>query len=257
MQVQREQTQDEIVQALQRRVDELTTANLFLQEQLAGKEQFAAMVAHELRGPLSPIINYAQMIGRSGQRTESIARGTNIIISQARRLARLVNDLMDASRLSAGQFTLLRDTCDIVELSAETVEQLRSVAPYHTIVLEAPGTPITGKWDGGRLQQALGNLLDNALKYSDELTTVTVRVVLLENAVRVSIHNQGTTIPSAEAGQLFLPFVRLQAASTRQGSGLGLHITKSIIEAHGGTLRLETQRAEEHGTTFSFELPVL
>jgi signal transduction histidine kinase len=256
MQIQYEKTQDEIIRALQRRVDELTAANLLLQEQLAHKEQFTAMVAHELRGPLAPIINYAQMVARSGQRTETIQRGTKVIVGQARRLVRLVNDLLDASRLSSGQFTLIREVCDIVELTREVIEQLRPVAPYHTLVLDAPSIPLSGNWDGGRLQQALGNLLDNALKYSDEHTTVTVRIVPMENAVHISIHNQGTSIPSTDTSQLFRPFVRLPAASARQGSGLGLHITKSIVEAHGGTLRLEPHTGEEQGTTFSFDLPL-
>jgi signal transduction histidine kinase len=256
MQIQHEKTQDEIIRTLQRRVDELTTANLLLQEQLAHKEQFTAMVAHELKGPLAPIINYAQLVARSGQRTESIQRGTKVIVGQARRLVRLVNDLLDTSRLSSGQFDLIRDICDIVELTSEVIEHLRPVAPYHTLVLDAPSTPLTGNWDSGRLQQALGNLLDNALKYSDEHTTVTVRIVSIENAVHISIHNQGTSIPSTDTSQLFRPFVRLPAASARQGSGLGLHITKSIVEAHGGTLRLEPHTAEEQGTTFSFDLPL-
>ncbi len=256
MQIQHETTQDEVIQALQRRVDELTAANLLLQEQLARKEQFTAMVAHELRAPLAPIINYAQMAARPGQHSESIQRGTKIIVSQARRLVRLVNDLLDASRLSSGQFTLIREACDIVALTREVVEQLRPVAPYHTFTLEAPPMPIIGDWDSGRLQQALGNLLDNALKYSDEHTTITVHVAPIGNAVHISIHNHGTSIPSTDTSQLFRPFVRLPATSARQGSGLGLHITKSIVEAHGGILRLDPHTGEGQGTTFSFDLPL-
>jgi len=256
MQVQHEKAQEEEIRDLQRQVDELTAANLLLQEQLARKEQFSAMIVHELRGPLSPIINYAQMVARPSQRAETIQRGTRIIISQARRLVRLVDDLMDASRLSSGQFSLLRENCDIAALAKEVVEELRPVAPHNTLVVETPAAPIVGRWDGGRLQQALGNLLDNACKYSDEETTVTVRVVPMRDSVHISVHNQGTSIPLAEVGQLFRPFVRLSAASARQGSGLGLHITKSIIEAHGGTLRLEPHAGEGQGTTFSFDLPL-
>src|SRR5207253_8897108 len=107
MQVQHEKSQDEVIQALQRRVDELSAANLRLKEQLVRKEQFIAMIAHDLRGPLSPIINYAQLLARhasrqsgeidgSRQRSDAIQRGTTIIISQARRLLRLVNNLHDA-----------------------------------------------------------------------------------------------------------------------------------------------------------------
>ena len=256
MQVQQEKTQDEVIQDLQRRVDELTAANLLLQEQLVRKEQFTAMIAHELRGPLSPIINYAQMIARPAQRPETIQRGTKVIISQARRLVRLVNDLLDASRLTSGQFTLVREMGDLAALATEVVEQLRPVAPYHTLAIELPDTPVMGNWDGGRLQQALGNLLDNAIKYSDEGTTVTVRVWTMQETAHVSVHNRGTSIPSADVGQLFRPYARLQSASGRQGSGLGLFITKCIVEAHGGTLRLEPQTAEGQGTTFSFDLPL-
>jgi signal transduction histidine kinase len=258
MQVQDEQTQDDFIRALQRQVDELTTANMLLQEQLARKEQFTAMIAHELRGPLTPIISYAQMISRPDQRSEAIKRGTGIIISQAKRLTRLTSDLLDSTHISTGQFTLIREQCDVVTLAQEIVEQLRPLAPYHTFIMQAPDTPLIGNWDAGRLQQALGNLLDNAIKYSADGTTITVRIWYTTNTIHISVHNQGTSIPSAEIAQLFRPYVRLQPTSTRRGSGLGLHITKCIVEAHGGTLRLEPHTDEsqsEQGTTFTFELP--
>ena len=255
MQVQREQSQNEVIEALQRQVDELTAANSLLKDQLVRKEQFAAMIAHELRSPLTPIINYAQMVARPNQRHEVIVRGTNIIISQAWRLTRLANDLLDASRLSSGQFTLTRNACDVVELVKEIVDQLRPVAPYHKFDVETPNGPITGEWDSGRLQQALGNLLDNAIKYSDEGTTIIVRAWQTPGKAHISVHNQGVSILPSDIGQLFRPYGRLQTASVQQGSGLGLYITKSIVEAHGGTLRLEPPNAEGQGTTFSFDLP--
>ncbi len=256
MQIQHQQSHDELIQALQRQVNELTAANLLLEEQLARKEQFTAMIAHELRGPLSPIINYAQLAARPAQRSEVIERGTRVIIGQAMRLVRLVDDLLDASRLSSGQFKLMRERCNVGELVKETVEQLRPLAPYHTLVLETPDTPIIGNWDNGRLQQALGNLLDNAIKYSDEHTTVTVKVSREQDVVHISVHNMGISIPSTEVSELFRPFVRLPATRNRQGSGLGLYITKYIIEEHGGTLRLDPQTTNGQGTTFSFDLPL-
>lgn len=270
-----EQSQEEIIHQLQRQVDELTAANLVLQEQQAHREQLMAMVAHDLRAPLAPIINYAQMLARhhcepqddssakARQRNSTIVRHTNVIISQAHRMSRLVNDLFDVSQLSSSQFSLRCGPCDIIALAKEMVEQLRPVAPYHTLVFQAPNRSIIGNWDGGRLQQALGNLLDNAIKYSDEHTTITVTVRLLESKdlAYVSVHNMGASIPSADIGQLFLPYIRLPATSNRQGSGLGLFITKSIVEAHGGTLRLEPYSEDNNGeslrgTTFSFELPL-
>ena len=258
MQVQHEKSQDEVIRALQEQVDELTATNLLLKEQLANKEQFIAMIAHELQGPLSPIINYAQMMARPthAQGSEMIQRGTKVIIGQAKRLVRLVNDLLEASRLTSGQFSLLRERSDIAELAKEVVEQLRPLAPHHTIALEIPATPVIGNWDGGRLQQALGNLLDNAIKYSDPDTTITVSIETPGNVAHIRVHNQGVSIPPTAMKQLFRPYVRLEAARVREGSGLGLHISKSIIEAHGGILRLEPHTGDDQGTTFSFDLPL-
>ncbi len=278
MKVQREQFQSEKlpesrrIEDLQSQVDALTAENMVLQEQLARKEQFNAMIAHELRSPLSPIISYAQMLARrfnetrgtkndEAARNRLIQRDTNVIISQARRRSRLVNDLLDATYLSSNRFTLVRETCDLVALAQEIVEQLCPIAPYNIIALEAPQTAVTGNWDGGRLRQALGNLLDNAIKYSDEHTTITAHIWTTEDSAHVSVHNQGITIPPSDSGLLFRPYVRLAASSSREGSGLGLYITKSIIEAHGGTLRLEPPTEEAgkdstKGTTFTFDLPL-
>lgn len=252
-----EHSQDEAIEALQRQVDELTAANLHLQEQLARKDQFTAMIAHELRSPLTPIINYAQIVARPNQRRETIERGTNIIMSQAWRLSRLVSDLLDASRLSSGQFTLSCSPCDVVKLVKEAVEQLRPVAPYHQFAIEMPETPMVGMWDYGRLQQALGNLLDNAIKYSPEETTILVQVWQTPGKAHISVHNEGEGIPFADIDQLFRPYSRLQGTrGTQKGSGLGLYITKSIVVAHGGELHLERSTEEKQGTTFSFDLPL-
>ena len=250
-----EQRQDEVTSALQQQIDELKENNLFLKEQLARKEQFTAMIAHELRSPLTPIINYAQIIARPNQRRETIERGSTIIISQAWRLSRLVSDLLDSSRLSSGQFTLACNPCDIVKLVKETVEQLRPIAPYHKFVIDVPDSPIIGNWDYGRLQQALGNLIDNAIKYSPEETTITIRVYCFPGKVSISVHNEGQNIPFAEVDQLFRPYSRLATSSRQKGSGLGLYIAKSIIDAHGGNLQLEQTTEEQQGTTFIFDLP--
>ncbi len=254
MQVQHKESKDEIIEDLRRQVNELTAANLSLTEELERKEKFTAMIAHELGGPLTSIISYAQMLGKPNPREEFIRRGTNVIVSQARRLDRLVHDLLDASRLSSGQFTLCRKSCDLVALVKEVVDQLRPVAPYHHFVIDVPDTPVIGNWDSGRLQQTLGNLLDNAIKYSDPNPPITLRITTTQDSVHISVHNQGASIPAGDIGQLYRPFVRLPGAEGRQGSGLGLYITKCIVEAHGGVLGVPI--AEDQGTTFSFDLPL-
>jgi signal transduction histidine kinase len=272
MQVQRDRSQEQTIEALQREVEALKRDNLLLQDQLDRKDQFTAMIAHDLRGPLSPIISYAQRIEsqvstlENESSTESqpakkehkiIKRGTHIIISQARRMNRQVNDLLDISNIASGNFKLVREECDLVQLAEDMIEQLQPVAPYHKLVVVAPKRPITGNWDSLRLQQALGNLLDNAIKYSDEHTTVTVKITSKRKLVHLSVHNEGVSLPPAAVAQLFQPYGRLPETSEKRGTGLGLYITKSIIEAHGGTLSLEPSREKpsEGGTTFSFELP--
>jgi signal transduction histidine kinase len=262
---QSEPSHEELIGDLQRQVDELTAENKMLKTQLEQKEQFIAMVAHELRNLLTPIINYAQMIaqlafprqkaGEEEKPGRKLRRYSNIITSQSRRLGRLINDLLDASRLTSGQFTLVRKPCDIVALTKESIEYLIPVAPRNRIELQAPQESIRGIWDGERLQQVIGNLLDNAIKYSNPDTAIIVRIWRTPGEVHVSVRNEGIIIPKENIDQLFRPYTRLPASSgNRRGSGLGLYITKSIIEAHEGEMQLEP--STEAGTTFSFSLPL-
>jgi len=262
MQLKDKDVQENSIRNLQNQVNELTTARLLLEEEvaqlkseLAQKERFAAMIAHELRSPLTPIINYAQIIARPNSRRESVERGSQIIVSQAWRLARLAKDLLDVSRLSTGQFTLKREACNLTKVIRELVEQAKPVAPFHKFKVDLPSEPLFGHWDGDRLQQAVGNLLDNAIKYSDDETTITVKVWQIGKFARVSVHNVGTSIPKAQIDQLFRPFSRLQTAVPQDGTGLGLFISRTIVEAHGGSIRLE-DLPEGQGTTFVFELPL-
>lgn len=262
MQLQDKDVREDAIRDLQSQVNELTATRLLLEEEverlkaeLEQKERFAAMIAHELRSPLTPIINYAQIIARPNQKQESIEHGSQIIVSQAWRLARLTKDLLDVSRLSSGQFTLKCGPCDVTKVIREIVEQVKPVAPFHTFELELPAEPLTGNWDCDRLQQAIGNLVDNAIKYSDDETTIVIKARQDEGMARISVHNAGASIPRAQIDQLFRPFSRLQAAVPQDGAGLGLFITRSIVEAHGGELRLE-ELPEGQGTTFSFDLPL-
>lgn len=254
------------IDSLQEQTLQLTMENRSLKEQIVRKEQFMAMIAHDLLSPLTPIINYAKIIVRllGGQPHPTMRRSAEIIISQAQRMARLVNDLRDSSQLESNKFSLKVASCDIVELVRETADQLRPIAPHHRIELDIPDAPILGIYDRERLQQVLGNLLDNAIKYSDTETIITIRAWTTLDTVNVSVHNVGLGIPSEETAMLFLPFVRLSGVGQRQGSGLGLYISHSIILAHHGTLRLipsseldgEQIKEGQRGVTFCFTLPL-
>lgn len=253
-------------QDLQRQIAELKAENLVLKEQLAAREQITAMIAHDLRGPLTPIINYAKLIlrQRNPQSHVSLSRNASIIVSQAQRMTRLVGDLLDMSRISNGTFTLFREQCDIIALLKDIVDQLRPVAPRHTFVLDIPEGELMCYCDHERLQQALGNLLDNAVKYSFEGTSITVRAWTTPQTIHISVHNVGRDIPNDEKDTLFQPYVRLSAATVRKGSGLGLFIARSIIQEHGGDLHLDPYILDENanmpgmhstGTSFSLTLP--
>lgn len=255
-------------------VEQLTTENNSLKEQIVRKEQFIAMIAHDLLSPLTPIINYARIIVRQlgGQPSPPIRRSAEIIISQSQRMVRLVNDLRDSSHIESNRFSLRLARCDIVALVRETADQLRPIAPHHRIELDVPDTLIKGRYDRDRLQQVLGNLLDNAIKYSDTETVITIRVWTTPDTVHVSVHNVGLGIPPEEISMLFRPFVRLPGVGQKQGSGLGLYISHSIIQAHHGTLRLipdaelveeedgqaniEGMKEGQKGITFCFTLPL-
>ncbi len=262
MQLQDKDVRQDAIHDLQDQVNELTAAKLLLEEEveqlkteLVQKERFAAMIAHELRSPLAPIINYAQIIGRPNQRRDTIERGSQIIVSQSWRLARLAKDMLDVSRLSSGQFTLKCQPCNLVKVVKDLVEQVRPVAPFHLFKLEVPGESLIGEWDRDRLQQAVGNLVDNTIKYSDDETTITLKIWQADDKAHISVHNVGASIPRSQVDLLFRPFSRLKTPVPQDGTGLGLFITRSIVEAHGGELRLE-ELAEGQGTTFSFHLPL-
>lgn len=260
MQLRDKDVRDDTIRDLQDQVSELATARVLLEEevaqlkaQLAEKEQFASLIAHELRSPLTPIINYAQLIARPDQQREAVARGGQIIISQAWRMARLVKDWLDVSRLSAGRFALKCQTCNLSRLLKNLVEQTRPVAPFHTFELTLPAEPLQGNWDSERLQQAVGNLLDHAIKYSDDETTITVRAWREEHAAWISVHNMGMNLSGA---QQFSPSLACpQTAALQDSTGLGLFITRSIIEAHGGELHVE-ELSEGQGMTVAFDLPL-
>jgi len=142
----------------------------------------------------------------------------------------------------------------VIKAVKDLVEQVKPVAPFHKFKLELPGEPLMGNWDVDRLQQAVGNLVDNAIKYSDDETTITLKIWETEGKACVSVHNVGAGIPKSQIDQLFRPFSRLKTPVLQDGTGLGLFITKSIIEAHRGELRLE-ELPEGQGTMFSFDLP--
>ncbi len=249
----------EATEALQQKIDELAQAKKALEDTQQQQNLFLAMVAHELMNPATAIIGYAQYAGQPNQKPERITGSIGSIVSQGERLKRLIRDLQDISRLATGQFELKRTPCDLLSLIQEIIEQFRSTHTSHRFTLhtEQGSSSFQGSYDRDRILQAVGNLLDNAVKYSNPQTTVTVRLWMEGAWDCLSVHDEGIGIAPEAQAHLFKPFGRLEPAraSNIKGSGLGLYITKGIIEAHNGQLVVESGAAADTGVTFTIKLP--
>ena len=217
------------------------------------QRNFMAMVSHELRTPLTSIKGFAQISLRRGDEDGQLVEA---ILDQANRLQRLTDDLLEASRLEAGRLELRPVRLDLVPLVRRCVEQARALHEGYILHLVAPGRPLEGSWDPDRVAQVLENILGNAIKYSPDGTEVAVRVDDLGEEARVSVADRGPGIAPEELPRLFERFYRTRDAAARQvrGLGLGLHIARSLVEAHGGRIAAESE-GRGRGTTVSFTLP--
>lgn len=216
------------------------------------RQAFVLLLAHELRNPLTSIMGYVQIMQRRAIRGDSALA---VIMAAAKQLNRLVDDLLDGSSRGFDQLRLKPQRMDLTALARASVRQAQVVNPNHTVRLELPSGPLYGCWDEVRLAQVFANLIGNATKYSPNDGEIVVWVDDLGTMARVSIRDTGVGILPAELPHLFGEFYRV-AATTRQadGLGLGLHVVKMLVEAHGGTVGVES--APGLGSTFYFTLPL-
>ncbi|HLY29712.1 MAG TPA: hybrid sensor histidine kinase/response regulator, partial [Ktedonobacterales bacterium] len=245
--------------ALRERVVALDEANQLLQRTQEQHDRFVAMVAHEMRGPLNPIINYAQLARRPTSTQEARERYMDIIVEHAFRLNRMVDDLQTATRLSTGQFTLRRTRQDVAALAADLVEQFTASTRDRTVTLERPDEPVFALVDRDRITQAVRNLLDNAVKYSSPTGAIEVKVWHDMTHAHISVGDYGVGIPEAERKRIFEAFTRLQDRNSEvAGSGLGLYITRGIVAAHEGILDVSNRSGDERaqGAIFTISLPL-
>lgn len=240
-------------------VVELTTGPVYLSavrdmserrqlEQL--RRDFLAMVTHDLRTPLTTVRGNAQLLMRRGAyREETVAA----ILDQADRMQRLLDDLADVVRLEGGTLPLRRAPVDLVELARQEADVAQLQDGGRRIVVEAPGGPVIGNWDDGRLGQVLANLLGNAIKYSPKGGTVTVRVEAAGDVARLRVRDEGPGIDREHLPLLFERFYRAQVTGAG-GLGLGLYISRMLVEAHGGQISAESEPGA--GSTFTVTLPL-
>ncbi|PCC71982.1 PAS domain S-box-containing protein [Nannocystis exedens] len=217
------------------------------------REQWTAVVAHELRQPVQMIHVCARTIERAGasERDPLTAKSATRILAAAARLERMIKDLLDAARIEARQLALRCETIDLGAVLAEVVARLGQTTD-RSLRLEVDPLLPPVRGDAGRIEQIVENLLTNALKYGDPGAPIAIEVRPHGREVLVSTTNQGQRLPPAEIDCLFKRFYRSRAVAAVEGLGLGLYIAHGLIEAHGGRIWVESGDAS---TSFRFTLP--
>jgi len=219
------------------------------------KSEFLDIAAHELRTPLTPItlfVQTAQHMLASG--IEVPASFFDRIGHQVERLTRLIDDLLNLSRLERGGFPLRKVSADLISIVRESLENFKMKATMRPFTYEGPEEPVPVEVDPDRIHQVLANLLDNALKYSPEGSPIEVRVVMMEEKIRTSVTDHGPGISKEQQQDLFSKFYRTKNDVTirQPGLGLGLYICRRIVELHGGSIDVESDLGK--GSTFWFTL---
>ena len=253
-------------QALARFIGELAERALVhakdeeaLREADRRKSDFIAMLSHELRNPLAPIRNALYMLERAGVVSEQTGRALTIANRQLRHLSRMVDDLMDVTRLSRGEYHLDRHRVDFAKVVRAAVEDHRSILAEREVAVDvlAPSDPVVVDGDAARLNQVVGNLLFNAAKFTDPGGKVVVTVEVAGRDAILRVQDNGIGISETVKGKLFEPFVQADTtlARTRGGLGLGLAVVKMLAELHNGTVRAQSAGVGQ-GSEFIVTMPL-
>jgi signal transduction histidine kinase len=223
------------------------------------KDEFLAMLAHELRNPLAPIGNAVQIMRRHPLPDPKQAWVVEIVERQLGYLTRLVDDLLDVSRITRGKINLAREPVDLAVVVARAVETAQSLIAEknHELTVDVPSSPLTVTGDMTRLTQVLSNVLSNAAKYTDVGGRIAIGAQLLEDAVAICVRDNGVGIPPHMLGSVFDLFTQVEQGTdrTQGGLGIGLALVRRLVEMHGGTVIARSEGAG-HGSEFVIRLPL-
>jgi PAS domain S-box-containing protein len=251
----------ERVQAEEDRVNlaRAEAGRLQAQEANAAKDQFLATISHELRSPLSVMLGWTQML-RSGQvSAAAAARGFDILERNVRLQAKLIEDLLDVSRIIAGKLRIEKRRIDLTTIVEAAVDAARPTANAKNVALTAAIEPaLFMEADPHRLQQVVSNLLTNALKFTPEHGSIDVRVDRVDGSARVVVRDSGIGLAADLLPRIFDRFQQGDSSTTRThgGLGLGLAIVKHLVEQHGGQVAAASAGAGQ-GSIFTLTLPLL
>jgi PAS domain S-box-containing protein len=242
-----------------RQEDELREQALALAEADRQKDEFLATLAHELRNPLSPISNAVQLWPLVEDNREELTKLRGIVERQVQQMTRLVDDLLDLSRISRGQIQIRRQQVDLAAVIDAAVESVQPIVDErgHRLLVDLPAEPIRVDVDVARLTQVFGNILNNAAKYSDNSGTIQVTVRRDQQSAIVSIRDNGPGIPAHMLDEIFEMFRQVDRTLERShgGLGIGLTLVKRIVAAHGGVVVAKSDGPGQ-GSEFVVSLPL-
>ena len=242
-------------------LQELNTTQAELQRSLRMRDDFMSMVAHELRTPLNTLFLEAQMRKLNLDRGNTAAFGPEQLEKmlardgrQIRSMVRLIDDMLDVSRMRSGKLSIRPEPTDLSLLVERIVDDLRPhAAAAGSTLTVSTGCAIHGVWDAFRLEQIVVNLIGNAVRYGGG-KPITVSLGASQNSALIEVRDQGLGISMADQQRIFAPFERISQADASGGLGLGLYITQELVHAHAGAITLQSQLGK--GSLFSVTLPL-
>lgn len=247
------------LQVVLRDITQRKAAEQALQDAAQRKDEFLAMLAHELRNPLAPIRNAVQILRRLGPAGAQLQWARDVIDRQVGHLARLVDDLLDVSRLLRGKITLRKESLDLATVIQHAVESSRPLieARRHTLTVSLPPQPLQLEGDLTRLAQVFSNLLNNAAKYTEEGGRIELVVEADDKEARIRVRDTGVGIPTTLLPQVFDLFTQAERTldRTQGGLGIGLTIVKNLVELHGGSVEAYSE-GPGRGSEFRVRLPL-
>lgn len=241
-----------------RDISDRKLAEVIHQESDRRKDEFLAMLAHELRNPLAPIRYAVALMNNASVGAEQQAKARDIVERQLAHMSRLLDDLLDISRISKGKLELKQSMTDLASILSAAIETARPVmeAKGHELEVDLPTMPLPIMGDTVRLSQVFSNLLLNAAKFTDVGGHVSIRVRALDHRVSVSISDDGCGIDAALMPRLFSTFTQAPLAHSRPdgGLGVGLALVRALVQLHGGDVTARSDGAGR-GSEFTVVLP--
>ncbi len=223
------------------------------------KDEFLAVLAHELRGPIAPIVTAVKLLQAKGPKDPSLERFRQTILRQATQLSTLVEDLLDIGRITAGKIRLEKTRVDLRDVVKQAVETSMPLIErhQHRLEVQVPDEPAYVEADAARLAQVAANLLNNAAKYSADGGQIEVRLTEQQGMGVVSVRDQGVGIPLDMIDRIFDRFIQIGTSGHRAegGLGIGLSVVKALVELHGGSVEVRSDGIGK-GSEFSFRVPL-